>query len=301
MHQSIHFKSVILLSAAITLSSVALAQETKPENRSVEIAILSGFGNSYSVGLSNDTWSKHTPGFVIPTDSLGYQQNSDLFYAIGERASFLPVNSYVLGSVHVSYRNAFLDAKKIRSSAGIVFGSGIGYQSSQSWTKNEVFTIDTLTSSQTGQQYPVDSTHNQTIGRSYSANEFMVGVSHFFQTDPSRRFSLYLGINASYGFSVNSRVYTYESNWSSVDPNIGSGNSYENKFELVELSDAPKAHSLALQVPVELSYRPWKNGKALQGLSVALSFRPTFKHFVIADKKENMISSWGGFTLRLTI
>lgn len=301
MSYSIHLKFIAIGLSLTAISSAAYAQETGPDNRVVEIGILTGFGNTYSTGLSNETWNKYTPDFVIPADSLGYQQNSYSMYSYGEPATILSINSYVLGSVHVSYRNAFLDAKKIRSSLGIVFGSGIGYQSDQNWTKSETLTVDILTSSQTGQQFTVDSTYNHAIGRSYMANEFMFGVSHFFQTDPLRRFSLYLGMSASYGFSVNSRLYTYESNWSSVEPSLGSTNSYENEFQRTEVADAPKSHSIALQIPVELSYRPWKNGKALQGLSVALSFRPTFKHFVIADKKANAASSWFGLTLRLTI
>lgn len=301
MSYFIHLKFIAIGLSLTAISSKAHTQETEPDNRIVEVGILSGFGNTYSTGLSNETWYKHTPDFVIPADSLGYQQGNYPLYSYNEPATILSINSYVLGSVHVSYRNPFLDAKKIRSSLGIVFGSGIGYRSDQNWTKTEITTIDILTSSQTGQQYTVDSTHYQTIGRSYTANEFMIGVSHFFQTDPLRRFSLYLGISASYGFSVNSRLYTYENNSSSVEPSLGSTNPYENEFQRTEVADAPKAHSIALQIPLELSFRPWKNGKALQGLAFALSVRPTFKHFVIADQKANAVSSWYGLTMRLTI
>jgi len=74
-----------------------------------------------------------------------------------------------------------------------------------------------------------------------------------------------------------------------------------NEFHRTDVADAPKSHSMTLQLPVELSFRPWKNGKALQGLSFALAFRPTLKHFVIADQKATNISGWLGMTLRLTI
>ena len=297
MLYSNHFKLIATLLTFTAICSTGQAQETKPGNRSVEIALTTGFGDSYSTNLSNTTWNKYAPDFVIPADSLGYQQGYSSGYPYGNGYS---VSSYLLGSVHVSYKNAFLDSKKIRSSVGLVFGSGIGYRSDQSWTKTETFAIDTLTSSQTGQQYSIDSTHNQTIGRSYEANDFMIGVSHFFQTNPLRRFALHVGITASYGFSVNARMSTYQNDWSSVSPNLGV-DSYENKFYRAEVADAPKSHSMTLQLPVELSFRPWKNGKALQGLSLALAYRPTLKHFVIADQKATNISGWMGMTLRMTI
>jgi hypothetical protein len=298
MSYSIHFKLIATVFAFTTIYSTGQAQETKPENRAVEIALTFGGGDNYSTSLSNTIWNKYAPDFVIPADSSGYQQGYSSGYPYGNGYS---VSSYLLGSVHVSYKNAFLDSKKIRSSVGLVFGSGIGYRSDQSWTKTETFVIDTLTSSQTGQQYTIDSTHNQTLGRSYEANEFMIGVSHFFQTNPLRRFALHVGITASYGFSVNARMSTYQGDWSSVTPYLGTNDSYINKFYRAEVADAPKSHSMTLQLPVELSFRPWKNGKALQGLSLALAYRPTLKHFVIADQKATNISGWLGMTLRLTI
>ncbi|MES2555140.1 MAG: hypothetical protein V4604_03265 [Bacteroidota bacterium] len=301
MSYFIHLKLVAVSLLLAAISSNTYSQGTEPNNRIVEIAISTGFANPYSAGISDETWNKYTPDFVIPADSLNFQQNSYSMYSFSEPATILATNSYVLGSVHVSYRNAFLDAKKIRSSLGIVFGSGIGYESNQNWTRTEIITIDTLTSSQTGQQYTVDSTHYQTIGRSYSANEFMFGVSHFFQTDPLRRFSLYVGVSANVGFSVNSRLYTYESNWSTVDPSLESTNQGENELDQKEIADAPKSHSVALQIPLELSFRPWKNGKTLQGLAFGITVRPTFKHFVIADQKANRASSWYGVTMRLAI
>lgn len=298
MSYSIHFK---LIATAFTLTAICSngqAQETKPENRSVEIALTTGYSDSYWASISNTTWNKYAPDFAIPADSSGYMQGNSSGYPYGNPYS---ISSYVLGSVHVSYKNAFLDAKKIRSSVGLVFGSGIGYRSDQSWTKSESFTIDTLTSSQTGEQYTVDSTYAQGMGRSYEANDFMIGVSHFFQTNPMRRFSLHLGITASYGFSVNARMSTYQYDWSSVTPTLGVNDSDESTYYRTEITDAPKSHSLTLQLPVELSFRPWKNGKMLQGLSLALAYRPTLKHFVIADQKATNISSWLGMTLRFTI
>ncbi|MDH4473550.1 MAG: hypothetical protein QE487_13155 [Fluviicola sp.] len=298
MSYSIHLK---LIATAFTLVAICFngqAQETKPENRSVEIALTTGFGDSYWASLSDATWNKYTPDFVIPTDSSGYLQGFSTGYPYGNPYT---VSSYLLGSVHVSYKNAFLDAKKIRSSVGLVFGSGIGYRSDQSWTKSESFTIDTLTSSQTGEQYIVDSTHNHGIGRSYEANDFMIGVSHFFQTNPLRRFSLHLGITASYGFSVNARMSTYQYDWSAVTPSLGVNDNYESTYYRTEMTDAPKSNSLTLQLPVELSFRPWKNGKMLQGLSLALAYRPTLKHFVIADQKATNIANWYGVTMRLVI
>ena len=181
MSHSLHSKIITAVLLLTTFSSTINAQETGPKNRNIELALQTGFGDFYSVGLSDETWNNYTPGFVVPDDSS--QQNGYQMYS----GTLFSVTSYVLGSVHVSYRNAMLDAKKIRSSFGLTFGSGVGYRTEQSWTKSETFTIDTLTSSQTGQQYAVDSTHQRTVGRSYEANDFMIGLSHFFQTNPARR------------------------------------------------------------------------------------------------------------------
>jgi hypothetical protein len=78
-------------------------------------------------------------------------------------------------------------------------------------------------------------------------------------------------------------------------------NNYEGNYHRTEVTDAPKSHSMTLQLPVELSFRLWKNGKMLQGLSLALAYRPTLKHFVIADQKATNIANWYGWTMRFVI
>jgi len=291
MRQQPNFTLTLFLLSVLFIGKVAFSQETPKNDHLITLGFNWGIADQHLLNLSNNTWNKYTPSFVIPADSLNFSHGNYLGYGI---------NSIVQGSIHFSYHTKLLDSKRIRSSVGIVFGGGSNFQSNQNWYRSETIRLDTLTSSQTGEQFFVDSTSEHSIGRTFVSDEFTIGLSQHFQTDPTRRFSLHLSFIAQYGFSINSKMTTYERTWSN-------SSSYDKDYysdyhqEVLTMDRVPSAHSLSILIPLEISVQPWKNTKKMQGISIGLSVRPNVKLLKIDDQRTTLTGMLYGVSLRYSI
>lgn len=69
------------------------------------------------------------------------------------------------------------------------------------YSKEDIYRIDTFTSSQTGQQFFVDSTRNENYYISNVYNQLALDLSATFSTNKSNKFSFYAGVGALVGFT----------------------------------------------------------------------------------------------------
>ncbi len=71
---------------------------------------------------------------------------------------------------------------------------------------------DTLISTQTGAMYFLDSVRTKNCSMAYSSEQLHLDISYIYRTNPSARFSGYIGIGTSLGVSLNAqtRVSYYE-------------------------------------------------------------------------------------------
>lgn len=264
-----------------------------PLSGDLHFSLQCGFGDVGDFSMSTANWNKYTPDFQIPADSLNYSS--------GEMMN-LYTHTYTLATVEYSYKWKFMNAKKIVSSYGIVLGSGVGYSANQNWYKMESFPLDTLTSSQTGNQIYIDSTTSHYKGRSFNSSELIVGITQRFQTNPNRRVSLHFGINAMLGFSVNEQITTYSYESTSVYPYFdGYYTDEQSDYQQQTVASAPSVRSLLVQVPLELSIRPWLRKEALSSLSVGVSVRPSLKYVSVLGEKNTSYGNWYGLLLRYSI
>ncbi len=87
---------------------------------------------------------------------------------------------------------------------------------------------DTLTSSQTGEVFYVDSVHRSTYAVDYSAERFGLNASLIWRTQG--RWSVYGGIGLAGGLLMNARTEVYHSLYDSVDgAAYGQGEGYANR------------------------------------------------------------------------
>ncbi len=96
-------------------------------------------------------------------------------------------------------------------------GSALSYGGSYT----ESFTVDTLTSSQTGEQFFVDSFSTHSYNARYSQEQLRLDASLIFRLNGEKRWSLYGGIGANIGISYNGQTTIHHS----VSPN-GDGQFY---------------------------------------------------------------------------
>ncbi len=82
--------------------------------------------------------------------------------------------------------------------------------------KSNDYRFDTLTSSQTGQQYFIDSTVSSRVGQTFNASELRFNLGMRYHTNLRTRLNLYCGIDGGYGTISNSNVELDKSNSSYI-------------------------------------------------------------------------------------
>jgi hypothetical protein len=104
--------------------------------------------------------------------------------SVGLKMAKLPNATLRLGLMHTNQRNALT--------------TGGSY--------TETFRIDTLTSSQTGEQFFVDSFSTHSYNASYSQEQLRLDASLLFRYNADKRWSFYGGIGANFGLSYNGQT-----------------------------------------------------------------------------------------------
>ncbi len=93
------------------------------------------------------------------------------------------------------------------------FRIGIAYADQStyfnSYNRIETFTIDTVTSNTTGIQYPIDSTASQSLSMNYNQSQLYVDAAYLLQTGECNRFSLFGGLGAAVGLTIDAFTTVY--------------------------------------------------------------------------------------------
>jgi hypothetical protein len=108
--------------------------------------------------------------------------------SVGLKMAKLPNATLRLGLMHTNQRNA------------LTIGG--------SYT--ETFRIDTLTSSQTGEQIFVDSFSTHSYNANYSQEQLRLDASLLFRYHADKRWSFYGGIGANFGLSYNAQTNVHQ-------------------------------------------------------------------------------------------
>ena len=205
-------KKVTLL-AALVLSTAAFSQKMKIS----EIHISSGNG---SLGTQDGTLSDFaklapnsailgmdlsqlTPYSYMYSNGFGlYSGSNSTSLQLGLQCAKMPKITFRVGLTHVN-------------NYGLLSAHGSFYESAP---------YDTLTSSQTGEQTFIDSSHTKSYDMNYSNQQIRLDGAMIFRMFPEKRWSLHAGLGASIGMSY--RANTYINYWENSSVNYdyqGSG------------------------------------------------------------------------------
>ena len=259
----------------------------------IELELTMGGGSTISPELSNDIWTKYSLDFQEPSVNDGYTK-----YFSGTFAA--PV---LLFGFRKSYHNRYLEASRIRSSAGIVFGIAPGMQSQQRWERTTSVTIDSFTMVSNGMTYPNDSTTYESYYRTFSSDQAVIGISQRFQTSPARRLTFHFGIDVLYGFSVNKSVrIAHSATWSTTVEESNSTSPEPHFFREEQRSSiGPNVRTIDAQFPFELAIKPWYRKLALKSVMIGFVARPGVKWYAIDQQKGVMLSSWFAGVIRFSL
>ena len=161
------------------------------------------------------------------------------------------------------------------------FRIGISYTDQStfydSYSRSETFTVDTLTSNTTGIQYPIDSTATERLSMDYYQTQLYIDAAYLFQTGEINRFSLYGGLGAMIGFTIDAYTsirldedFTYSANSPRqfADPDITfdfKEENYKNKGGMAFIT----------YIPVGVDFRIGNTGTFWKNSHLGAEVRPS--------------------------
>ena len=247
----------------VVIFSNSNAQEKTPRVRISEFHLQTGFQYYPAETTSLEDFRKLAPNSILLKEDLP-SYNSFGYY--NGRGNF---SSVQLGLTFKNHPNALLRVGL--SNMGV---SGL----QNSYSKQEYFPYDTLTSSLTGEQTFIDSVSSQSYFMNHSSRQIRLDAALIFRTDASARWSLFAGIGASLG--VNYNATTYISYYTNNYINNQNGNSYYNGYsnngsEKTETFTTKNYLTTTAYIPMGVDFRIGKNQAFWKRLHLYYEIKPS--------------------------
>lgn len=284
-----------LFAGILLISTSSFSQENK-ESGLLFNGISYGIGPySVSTGITSlATFRDLAPqSEFLKTDLVDFE-NSNSYYGT-------ETSTIIGGAAHFKIVGKEKPARLFNQSFRI--GLSFSDQSTfyDSYRKSETFTVDTLTSNITGIQYPIDSTATQTLSMDYNQTQIFIDAAYLFQTGEVNRFSLYGGIGAMFGFTIDAYTsirmiddFTYSSNSPSrfSDPDIAfdyKEENYKNKSGMAFIT----------YIPVGIDFRMGDNRTFWKNSHLGAEVRPSIYINQIPELETEVTTAMiGMFTYR---
>ena len=247
----------------VVIFSNSNAQEKTPRVRISEFHLQTGFQYYPAETSSLEDFRKLAPNSILLKEDLP-SYNSFGYY--NGRGNF---SSVQLGLTFKNHPNALLRVGL--SNMGV---SGL----QNSYSKQDYFPYDTLTSSATGEQTFIDSVSSQSYFMNHSSRQIRLDAALIFRTDASARWSLFAGIGASLGVNYNATTYIsyYRNNYI----NNQNGNSYYNGYsnngsEKTETFTTKNYLTTTAYIPMGVDFRIGKNQAFWKRLHLYYEIKPS--------------------------
>lgn len=278
----------ILVTLFLMLGTVVSAQESN--------LILSDF--QVTIGTSNMGMTRMTETelkSLLPIDS------EHLFY-LDQDNSRSPLENGVSNSFGASVMLRFKEESVVRTNPRVRLGFMHHSFTDRQFHiyQEDVFRIDTLVSSQTGEETYIDSISRSSMNAEYRTQQLRFDASMVFSTAAHSRFSVYTGIGVTLGLSFNNRTHVnlYESLTEqglvheSVDDHEN-GTIYNNQG----------GASYSCYLPLGIEYLLSEEHELWNSISLLLELRPSMDVIEIPELKtyvEGDVQLLFGFRIDLT-
>jgi hypothetical protein len=287
-----------LLSGALMLASHLFAQETVTGTSRFELGIYHNMSSELPINFSSAVWNNAVPNFnqvetgYTAVNLSGYQWNYSNPY------------TYLRGTF--GFGNATNDAW-VKPKLAFTFGGFNNIYLSDNFSQDKRFVYDTLTSSQTGNQYFMDSVYQINRHRNFEAKMISFGIGAHVEKAITKRFSAEFGFDAIYSFSMNSRVSAYEfkSAYTTQSSNsmfsyYDNYNSYYGQGKNIAVTDAEKmsVSIFTLQLPIEFNMVVSTKANFFNQVKLGVTYNPTFSFATLNEVKRNYFSAPVGVTMK---
>ena len=230
----------LTLITAFMISGLAFSQNLKIS----EIHISNGSG---SIGSQNGTltdFAKLAPNSAILGMDLSQLKPYDYAYFNG-----FGMNS-ISNSTSLQLGLQCAKMPKITFRVGLTHSSNNGILSAHG-SFYESAPYDTLTSSQTGQQTFIDSSHTKSYDMNYSNQQIRLDGAMIFRMFPEKRWSLHTGLGASIGMSYSAKTSLRYWESSSINSN---NQGYYNETGLNETFKNKNSLGASLYIPFGIDF-----------------------------------------------
>lgn len=214
-----------------------------------------GFGieNAYYNRIDlNDKWNKINSQIVE--------------YDIGD-TNFKGLNSnYSTNDIKLNLDFQYLlsiKKSKFLFSPRLSYNYGEGLNAHQTWLKSTSYRRDTLSSSQTGEQYFLDSNHNEMYNLSFFSKAHQVKLGLNFDYQLSKQFLLYTGFEFGFQFLVNTQIREYYTSSYNIEEFNSSNQNFYVGFSNLDKSittqakefSTPKINVYSYALPIGIKFR----------------------------------------------
>ncbi len=257
-------KKFLFVSTTV-LSLFGNAQEELPAVRISEVQLFTVMDYSTTPLSTLQNMQKIAPqSILLQQDFSGY--NSGDFNSIFSQNS----SNLMLG---LSFRDK----------PGMTLRAGVGHSNRAilgvSLGNSERFPHDTLTSSQTGQQYFVDSVVNRGVYANYNSQFLSFETALIFRTNSEARWSLYGGVGLSFGVGFNGRTDVSRYEYWSIESPIA--NNYGNTHYESESIPSENSFFYGVNTPLGVDFRIGKKREFWNRIHLMYELRPGISVYTV--------------------
>jgi hypothetical protein len=279
---------ILFVLTSISLNFSSQAQEGSKKMRISEFHLQNGMGINSTQNLTLSDFQNLAPNSILLQNDLsGFNSNAYGMY-----------NGYYSYGPGIFARNRMLNTSSYQSlQLGITFKDnpnpiwriGISHGStstlSSGYSKDFVTRFDTLTSSQTGEEFYVDSVRTKNYFMQYNAEQLHLETSLIYRTNPEARWSLYAGIGASFGFSYNAETNINYNSYRYIS-GVSSSTTSSSDDESESESFTNKSNfSTSLFLPMGINFRMGKNKEFWKRLHMYYEMKPAINITSIPELK----------------
>jgi len=182
------------------------------------------------------------------------------------------------------------DEKRFRQELhfGFVYNS-ITISSLSAYKENR-FRVDTLRSSQTGNQFFVDSISIESYGADYDQDQLMLSSTYIISGKGENRLKFYTGIGIAAGISVSASTNVYYSKNSYIDSEFEGRTSNGNDDFLFRSERFTNANSFLARVylPIGLDFKLSKRSENWNKCHILLETQPNLTYSTIPELKSTI-------------
>lgn len=232
--------------------------------RITEVQVLTGAGTGSSAYGSFADFRSMAPGSrLLQKDFSGFDSRPEMS---GDADFF---QSFQLGLKLPKVSNAIL-----RAGVSHVIQSAI---MNRSGTRSTSAPYDTLTSSQTGEQFYIDSTHFENYRFRYGNKQLRIDGSLIYRLHGDRRWSIYGGIGASVGLAYSSTTELEYSTWNFIGDGSKHDHGVETDNAVLERFENNSQFAASIYLPFGIDFRVGRNREFWKLVHVFLEMRPAFR------------------------